>query len=219
MVPGNPAESMGFAMRDRVGGRERVLGDALDAARVGNADGFAWLWRAYQPGLLRYLRVLVGPAAEDVASETWLRVARDVSAYRGNADGFRVWLLRVARNRAIDDRRWVRRRPPEELVEPGWVPDTGTPDAWAGAVEQLDTEWALAVIGTLPRDQAEAVLLRVVVGLDVTGTAKVLGKRPGAVRVATLRGLRRLAEHSEIRQRGAAVGATGVTRRSAATPG
>ena len=93
------------------------------------------------------------------------------------------------------------------------------PDAWAGAVEQLDTEWALAVIGTLPRDQAEAVLLRVVVGLDVSGTAKVLGKRPGAVRVATLRGLRRLAEHSEIRQRGAAVGATGVTRRSAATPG
>ena len=205
-------------MRDRVGGRERLLDDALHAARVGDADGFAVLWRSYQPGLLRYLRVLVGSAAEDVASETWLRVARDVSAYRGDADGFRVWLLRVARNRAIDDRRWVRRRP-EELVEPGRVPDAGTPDAWAETVEQLDTEWALALIGTLPPDQAEAVLLRVVVGLDVAGTAKVLGKRAGAVRVATLRGLRRLAEHSEVRQRRATVPAMGVTHRSAATPG
>ena len=205
-------------MRDRVGGRERGLDKSLAAAQSGEEAGFARLWRAYQPSLLRYLQVLVGSAAEDVASETWLQVARDVSGYRGDADGFRVWLFRVARHRAIDDRRWVRRRP-EELVEPLGVPDAGVPDAWVGVAENLDTAWALAVIGTLPPDQAEAVLLRVVVGLDVAGTAKVLGKRAGAVRVATLRGLRRLAEHTEIRQRRAPVPATGVTPWSAATPG
>jgi RNA polymerase sigma-70 factor (ECF subfamily) len=194
------------------------LGDALAAARAGDESGFARLWRAHQPGLLRYLRALVGTAAEDVASETWLQVARDLSGYRGDAGGFKVWLLRVARHRAIDDRRWVRRRP-EELVEPGWLPDpphreSASRDAWAETVEHLDTGWALGLIGTLPPDQAEAVLLRVVVGLDVAGTAKVLGKRPGAVRVATLRGLRRLAEHAEVRQRRA----PGVTRAGAATP-
>ena len=43
------------------------------------------------------------------------------------------------------------------------------------------------------RDQAEAVLLRAVVGLDAATAAEVLGKRPGAVRVAAHRGLRRLA--------------------------
>ena len=47
-------------------------------------------------------------------------------------------------------------------------------------------------IARLPRDQAEAVLLRVVVGLDAPAAAKVLGKRAGAVRMATSRGLARL---------------------------
>jgi len=57
----------------------------------------------------------------------------------------------------------------------------------------LSTESALALIGCLPRDQAESVLLRYVVGLDAPAAAKVLGKRSGAVRVAAHRGLRRLA--------------------------
>ncbi|OLB82504.1 MAG: RNA polymerase subunit sigma [Actinobacteria bacterium 13_2_20CM_2_71_6] len=179
---------------------ERGLADALVAAREGDQAGFALLWRAHQPGILRYLRVVVGTAAEDVASETWLQVARDLSRYRGDPAGFRVWLFRVARHRAIDDRRRIRRRP-EELAEPEDIPQPAAADAGEESIEHLDTEWALRVIATLPRDQAEAVLLRVVVGLDVAGTAAVLGKRPGAVRVAALRGLRRLAERTEVQQR------------------
>src|SRR5262249_52672813 len=61
-----------------------------------------------------------------------------------------------------------------------------------------ETERALALIRTLPPDQAEAVMLRVVVGLDVAATARVLGKRPGAVRIAAMRGLRRLAAHPDV---------------------
>jgi RNA polymerase sigma-70 factor, ECF subfamily len=44
-------------------------------------------------------------------------------------------------------------------------------------------------------------ILRVVVGLDVAGTAAVLGKRPGAVRIAAMRGLRRLAALPQVRDR------------------
>jgi RNA polymerase sigma-70 factor (ECF subfamily) len=65
-------------------------------------------------------------------------------------------------------------------------------------MESSGTAWALRVIATLPSDQAEAVTLRVVVGLDVATTAQVIGKRPGSVRVATMRGLRRLAAHPEV---------------------
>ena len=61
------------------------------------------------------------------------------------------------------------------------------------AIEALSTNAALALIATLPAEQAEAVLLRVVVGLDTNEAAAVLGKRPGTVRVAAHRGLRRLA--------------------------
>ena len=58
----------------------------------------------------------------------------------------------------------------------------------------MSTEYALELVGGLPRDQAEAVLLRVVVGLDGPAAARVLGKRPGAVRTAAYRGLKRLAK-------------------------
>ena len=62
------------------------------------------------------------------------------------------------------------------------------------ALENLSTERAVALIASLPQDQAEAVLLRVVLGLDGPTAAKVLGKRPGAVRTAAHRGLKRLSE-------------------------
>lgn len=49
-------------------------------------------------------------------------------------------------------------------------------------------------VAALSADQAEAIMLRVVVGLDVARVAAITGKRPGAVRVFTHRGLRQLAE-------------------------
>ncbi|MFE0516760.1 sigma factor-like helix-turn-helix DNA-binding protein, partial [Streptomyces sp. NPDC058964] len=64
----------------------------------------------------------------------------------------------------------------------------------------------LRLLRELPQDQAEAVLLRVVVGLDGPAAARVLGKRPGAVRTAAYRGLKRLA-----RRLGADDGTAGVT--------
>jgi RNA polymerase sigma-70 factor (ECF subfamily) len=57
----------------------------------------------------------------------------------------------------------------------------------------MSTEAALQLIATLPPDQAEAVLLRVVGGLDVDRVAAIMGKRPGHVRVLSHRGLKRLA--------------------------
>jgi RNA polymerase sigma-70 factor (ECF subfamily) len=70
----------------------------------------------------------------------------------------------------------------------------GGGDTAESASESISTDAALAMIRSLPRDQAEAVLLRVVVGLDAETAGRVLGKRAGAVRTASYRGLRRLAE-------------------------
>ncbi|CAL9303982.1 sigma factor-like helix-turn-helix DNA-binding protein [Streptomyces sp. SudanB25_2051] len=60
--------------------------------------------------------------------------------------------------------------------------------------EALATGHTMDLIAQLPQDQAEAVILRVVVGLDAKSAAEALGKRPGAVRTAAHRGLKRLAE-------------------------
>ncbi|MEU4236524.1 RNA polymerase sigma factor [Actinoplanes sp. NPDC026619] len=167
---------------------ETDLAGALRAAQDGDPHGFATLWRGLQPAVLRYLRVVVGEPAEDVASETWLHVIRDLDRFHGDLGSFRGWLFRIARHRALDEKRRRASRP-----SPAPALDAAAPDAAAVAAEQAGTAWAVELISTLPADQAEAVMLRVVAGLDVATTAGILGKRPGAVRVATMRGLRRLA--------------------------
>jgi RNA polymerase sigma-70 factor (ECF subfamily) len=165
----------------------------VQAARGGDEVAFGRLYLAVQPGLLRYLRALVGQDAEDVASEAWLQITRDLRSYRGAGGAFRAWPASVARHRAMDHLRRQSRRPaqsrPVEQLEA--LPDRD--DTATLAVEATATEAAIALIATLPRDQAEAVLLRVVVGLDAESAGKVLGKRAGAVRTAAHRGLRRLA--------------------------
>lgn len=174
------------------------LDAALDAARRGDERGFAELWIALNPLILRYLRVLVGQSAQDAASETWLQAARDVRGFRGDATGFRVWLFRVARNRGLDELRRSGRR----LEDPAGLPDDanvlrGGPasnDTAAEAEERRSTERALRLISSLPKTQAEAVMLRVVIGLDAQQSAQVLGKRSGAVRIAAMRGLRALSD-------------------------
>jgi RNA polymerase sigma-70 factor (ECF subfamily) len=160
---------------------------------MGDADAFAWLFRRTQPLLLRYLSVLGGAdACDDVASETWVSVVRDLGSFDGDEDAFRAWLVTVARHRLIDLRRAQARRPAvptEDLPERHL-----TPDAADEVIDREGTEWALSLIATLPPDQAEAVLLRVVVGLDAGGVGQVMGRTSGAVRVLTHRGLRTLQE-------------------------
>jgi RNA polymerase sigma-70 factor, ECF subfamily len=176
------------------------LVEALAAAIAGDEAGFAVLWRMLQPAVLRYLRVVVGEAAEDVASETWLQAARDIHRFDGDPRAFRGWLFRIARHRAIDDRRRVTRRP-EEPADSFDEQVLEARDTASEVLERSDTAWALDLVATLPRDQAEAVMLRVVAGLDVAGAAQVLGKRAGAVRVATMRGLRKLASMPQVQAR------------------
>jgi RNA polymerase sigma-70 factor, ECF subfamily len=170
------------------------LSDAVSQAQRGNEDAFRQIYRTVQPGLLRYLRGLVGDDAEDVASEAWSQIARDLGNFRGDGDGFRGWAATIARHRALDHLRQQRRRPMATASTDDLTELAGGEDTVARAMESVSTDSAIALIATLPRDQAEAVLLRVVMGLDVATVAQVLGKRPGAVRTATHRGLRRLAD-------------------------
>jgi RNA polymerase sigma-70 factor (ECF subfamily) len=173
---------------------ETDLEGALRAASRGEEAGFVALYRDLQPRLLRYATALIGTEAEDVTAETWLQVARDLRGFEGDLDGFRGWVSTICRNRAMDWARTRSRRPadPTEMDTLAEHPDAT--DAHGSAVEGMSTRWAMAQILALPQTEAEAVLLRAVVGLDAPTAAKVLGKRPGAVRVAAHRGLKKLAE-------------------------
>lgn len=178
-----------------LGDDDAELTSAVHAAQSGDEGAFRIVYRTVHPRLLGYVRTLVGePDAEDVTSEAWLQIARDLGRFSGDADRFRGWAARIARNRALDHIRMRSRRPAvggddSELADRACDADTADQ-----ALESLDTGRTLRLIARLPQDQAEAVVLRVVVGLDAKSAAEVLGKRPGAVRTAAHRGLRRLAE-------------------------
>ncbi|MGH3716056.1 MAG: RNA polymerase sigma factor [Micromonosporaceae bacterium] len=175
------------------------MNEAVTAAREGSEASFRTLYRAVQPRLLRYLRTLVGQDAEDVASEAWLQIARDIRGFRGDFDDFRGWSTTVARNRALDHVRKVRRRPADAVPNEELHDLAAADDPAATALEGAASGTALRLIAQLPRDQAEAILLRVVIGLDAKAAGKVLGKRAGAVRTAAYRGLKRLAKLLEER--------------------
>ncbi|MEU6756401.1 sigma factor-like helix-turn-helix DNA-binding protein [Streptomyces sp. NPDC046685] len=221
----------------RIPGAVRDPGAAADmcgvlaAARQGDDAAFLALFRAVQPGLLRYLTLLAGEAAGEVASETWLRIARELGSFSGDYDAFRGWVSAVGRSRA---RELPRRRrsggwraaagargegvavggvaiggvagegtpvvgppgvgiPVEDIPVQGPLDGLGSGGGEGAAPACVATAEALALVASLPRVEAEAVLLRVVMDLDAQSAARVLGKRAGAVRRAAHHGLRTLA--------------------------
>ncbi|MGV9704470.1 RNA polymerase sigma factor [Streptomyces sp. NPDC003483] len=178
----------------RVQAYDGELGAAVARAQEGDEAAFAVAYRMVQPGLLGYLRGIVGDDAEDVASDAWLEIARDLGRFRGDGAGFRGWTATIARHRALDHLRRQKVRPRATPLENEALELPGRHSTHDQALETLGTARALELVARLPRDQAEAVLLRVVVGLDGPAAARVLGKRPGAVRTAAHRGLRRLAQ-------------------------
>ena len=179
----------------------RVIGEefasVLARAQQGDDAAFARLWLDVNPALVRYLRVVSGEVEEDVAAEAWVTVVRGLARFRGDEMCWRAWVFTTARRRAVDEgRRRARQRAVLSSESAGL---TGTivrtaPDAAQEALESLDTEAALALVARLAPLQAEVIALRVIAGLDVESVARLVGRRPGAVRVAAHRGLRRLAQ-------------------------
>jgi RNA polymerase sigma-70 factor (ECF subfamily) len=163
----------------------------LRAAKKGNEDAFASIWREFHPGLLRYLKVKAASDAEDLAADIWHRIIRALPTFEGDEDGFRGWLFTSARNRLTD---WYRRSAsrPESIEYAKLMELPASNSVEAEAEENSSTDLAIAMIGQLPPDQAEAVMLRIVAGLDVGSVAKIMRRSPGSVRVLSHRGLRRL---------------------------
>jgi RNA polymerase sigma-70 factor (ECF subfamily) len=164
----------------------------LRAAQRGDERAVAVLYRDVRPGLARYLESREPRAAQDLEGEVWLAVAQGLARFSGGEEPFRAWVFSIARRRLADFRRTAVRRatfaaPMEEVDRP----THRGPEAIV--LEGLSSRAAVDFVeATLPPDQAEVVLLRVLGGLSVNEVAETLGKRPGTVRVLQHRALRRL---------------------------
>ena len=188
-----PRQQAGADKTARMGAGSEFA-ETLAAAQRGEEWAVGRLWRDLNPPLVRFLRARHGDHADDVASETWIRVSRGIGRFDGSHMDFRAWFFTVARAASIDWYRHAARRPQvasdASALEHRPAPD----DSAKAALDAIDTVAALALVARLPADQAEVILMRVVAGLDAEHVGRVLGKRAGTVRVLQHRGLRRLAE-------------------------
>jgi RNA polymerase sigma factor (sigma-70 family) len=161
----------------------------LDAARAGQGWAWAAIYRDLSPAVLGYLRARGAPEPDDVGAEVFLHVVRDLRWFKGKERDFRAWVLTIAHNRLVDERRSVKRRPveviPVEEIEHGEVSGSAEEDALAKISEQR----ACQVLGRLNDDQQSVILLRVLGDLSITQVAAVLGRTPGAVKALQRRGL------------------------------
>lgn len=186
------------------------LGDQFPGILIAAQDGGEWavaiIYRWLHPGVVGYLRARAGDDAEDLASETWVAVARGLSNFSGDENAFRSWVFTIAHRRLIDHHRVTARRPRTRTLHhvegeghDGPLEMSADDDPAAEVIAAAAGDEAVRrIMKLLPKDQAEIVLLRVVAGLPVDEVAAITGRRPGTVRVLQHRALRRLAEQLEL---------------------
>jgi RNA polymerase sigma-70 factor, ECF subfamily len=166
-------------------------------ARAGDTHALGRLYDTYRDRVARFATGRLGDAekAEDVTSETFEAVLRNLGSYRAGTD-FEAWLFTIAHRRVADHfRRRSRRR--EVVLDEAALPGPLPPAVGGPEEAVLAAERRAEVAGAFRRlraDQQEVLALRVLGGLSAVQVGEVLGKSEGAVRVAQHRALRSLRE-------------------------
>ena len=166
--------------------------EVLRAAQAGVPWAVEAIYRDLHPSVLAFLRHRAPQDAEDLAADVFIGVAQGIVRFQGSEARFRSWVFTIAYRRLADLRRRAGRcriepSPLEVIAEHATVAD-----AEHDGMLAIDTRSALARIAALPAAQAEVILLRVVADLSVDEVARIVERRPEAVRALQHRALRRL---------------------------
>lgn len=161
----------------------------LAAARAGEDWAWAALYRELAPAVLGYLRAHGAAEADDLTGQVFLDVVRGLSRFRGDERAFRAWVFTVAHHDLLDERRRRARKPaqpmpPEELTEVG--PHGNSEEE---AVRGLSAERVRRILDRLSPAQRDVLSLRIFGDLTIEQVARVVRKRPGAVKALQRRGL------------------------------
>ncbi len=146
---------------------------------------FAEFYRSFRDDCLRTVLIIVGDqdSAQELVAEAFARACaswRTVSRHPAPA----AWVVRTALNLNIS--RWRRRRREVLVPDPGMLADR--PAAASAAQDPLDPE-IMAALRRLPARQRQVIALRLILDLDTSGTAEVLGITPNTVMAHMARAL------------------------------
>jgi RNA polymerase sigma-70 factor (ECF subfamily) len=166
-------------------GTSNLTREAVARAKAGDPEGLHYLYVRYADDVLRYITGLIRDhhEAEDITQNVFAKLMRAIKKYEERAVPFDAWILRVARNAALDYLRAKRAIPTEEVR----LADTGH------AQTALDRGQALRqALEDLPEDQREVLVLRHIVGLSPVEIADTLDKSESSVHGLHHRGRRSL---------------------------
>ena len=166
---------------------ERRATDRLSVARVlaGDRRAFGPLFERYAPmihGLL--LARTSGPEADDLVQDVFEIALEKLGSLR-DPEAIGAWLAQIARNRAIDAKRALKRTEPL---------DDNIPAVSASPSVRMEARRILDTIRTLPEAYRETLVLRLVEGMSGPEIAAQVGMTPESVRVNLHRGMKMLKE-------------------------
>jgi RNA polymerase sigma-70 factor (ECF subfamily) len=164
----------------------------LEAARAGDEWALTALYRGLHAKLLRYLAAHEPDDADDIASEVWLDIAAGLDRFEGDERDFRSWSFTIARRRLVDSRRRDEREE-RRLVSMDSVSERRDGDDVPELAEtDLAVKAALRRIATLPHQDAEVILLRVIGGFTAEEVGELIHRPTATVRSLQQRAIQRL---------------------------
>jgi RNA polymerase sigma-70 factor, ECF subfamily len=162
--------------------------EALNGLRSSSSQAIGAIYDRYFPEVFRYVRYRLndGHAAEDIASEVFVRLLEATQNGRGPQTNLRAWLLSTAAHILTDHMRRAYRRPTEALPE-DIMDQTSTPADEFDRREQ-DRRFQSAY-SQLTAEQQHVLALRFGQGYSLEETASVLKKNVNAIKALQFRAL------------------------------
>jgi RNA polymerase sigma-70 factor (ECF subfamily) len=154
----------------------------VERAQAGERDALEELYLIHFDRIYSYLHMTVGNRhdAEDLTTQTFLKMLESIGRFRWQAAPFSAWLFRIAHNLSMDhfraNRRW---QPEEEVPEP---PDSQERSAEDEALQSIGRQSMMSLIDTLSPEQQQVLTLKFVFNFPNGDVATILEKTEGAIK-------------------------------------
>ncbi|MFL5918551.1 MAG: sigma-70 family RNA polymerase sigma factor [Gaiellaceae bacterium] len=154
----------------------------VERGQQGDREALEELYLLHFDRIYSYLHMSVGNRhdAEDLTTQTFLKMLESIKRFRWQSAPFSAWLFRIAHNLAMDHFRATRRwQPEDEVPEPAGEME---PSAEAAAFQSIGRQSMLELIEGLSQEQKQVLTLKFVFNLPNAEVATILGKTEGAIK-------------------------------------
>ena len=154
----------------------------VERAQAGERDALEELYLIHFDRIYSYLHMTVGNRhdAEDLTTQTFLKMLESIGRFRWQSVPFSAWLFRIAHNLAMDHFRAGRRwQPEEEVPEPLGSEERSAEDE---AMQSIGRASMLEMIEGLSPEQQQVLTLKFVFNFSNGEAATILGKTEGAIK-------------------------------------